>query len=134
MDRRGWLVGVIAVLAAIIVFSVIILISSEETVVVQEDQNGQTVELTNGDTLELQLTGNPTTGYNWETVDIDNAVLEQSGDPSFDPDTELLGSPGVITISYDTVAAGSSPLALEYKPVAGGEVANTFEVTVVVND
>lgn len=133
MDRKGWLVGIIAVLAAIAVFSAIILISSD-TIVVTEDQSGQTVEINDRDTLELQLSGNPTTGYNWETVDIDGAVLEQDGDPSFDPDTELLGSPGVITISYDAVGAGTSPLVLEYKPVAGGDTANSFELTVVVSD
>lgn len=133
MDRRAWVWGIVGVLVAIVVFSLIILIS-HDTIVVTEDQNGQTVELNDRDTLELQLTGNPTTGYNWETVDIDNAVLEQDGDPTFSADTELLGSPGVITITYNAVAAGTSPLKLEYKPVAGGDVANTFEVTVVVSD
>jgi inhibitor of cysteine peptidase len=133
MDRRGWLWGIIGVLVAIAVFSVLIQIS-RDTIVVTEEQNGQTVEMNDRDTLELQLTGNPTTGYNWQTVDINSAVLAQEGDPTFDPDTELLGAPGVITISYEAVAAGSSPLKLEYKPVAGGDVANTFELVVRVSD
>lgn len=133
MDRRGWLWGIIGVLIAIVVFSVLVLIS-RDTIVVTEEQNGQTVEMNDRDTLELQLTGNPTTGYNWQTVDINNAVLEQDGDPTFDADTELLGSPGVITLTYEAVAGGNSPLKLEYKPVAGGDVANTFELTVRVSD
>lgn len=133
MDRRGWLVGIIAVLAVIGLLSAIILIS-RDTIVVTEDQSGQTIAINDRDTLELQLTGNPTTGHNWQTVEIDNSVLEQDGDPSFDPDTELMGSPGVITIRYDAVGTGTSPLRLEYKPVAGGDAVNTFELTVVVSD
>ena len=74
MDRRGWMWGIVGVLIAIVVFSVIILIS-RDTIVVTEEQNGQSVEMNDRDTLELQLTGNPTTGYNWQTVDINNAVL-----------------------------------------------------------
>lgn len=133
MDRRAWIWGIAGALIVIAVFVAIVLIS-RDTIVVTEDQSGQTVEMNDRDTLELQLTGNPTTGFNWETVDIDTSVLEQDGDPSFDADTELLGSPGVITITYDAVGTGTSPLALEYKPVAGGDVAGTFELTVVVSD
>jgi inhibitor of cysteine peptidase len=96
--------------------------------------DGTTVDLSESDTLEVQLEGNPTTGFNWQVVDtIDTAVLEQDGDPTFDADAELAGSPGVVTLRFKAVGSGSSPLNLEYKAVAGdGAAEATYSLTVNV--
>lgn len=108
--------------------------SSSSTVEVGPSDDGTTVDLSEGDTLEVQLEGNPTTGFNWAVTDtIDTAVLEQDGDPTFDADAELSGSPGVVTLKFKAVGSGSSPLNLEYKAVSGDAAAErTYSLTVNV--
>jgi inhibitor of cysteine peptidase len=108
--------------------------SSSSTVEVGPSDDGTTVDLSEGDTLEVQLEGNPTTGFNWQVAEtIDTAVLEQDGDPTFDADAELAGSPGVVTLRFKAVGSGSSPLNLEYKAVAGdGAAEATYSLTVNV--
>ncbi len=70
---------------------------------------------------------------NWKTTSIDSSVLEQDGEPTFEPEAELLGSSGVVIIKYKVVGSGTSPLALEYGPVAGGDAERTFSITVVAD-
>jgi predicted secreted protein len=130
MDKRIWIgVGAVIVVIAAVVIAVNVLGGS--TLVVEQSQDGATVQASVGDTIELKLAGNPTTGFNWSTTDIDAAVLEQDGDPSFDADDDSLGSPGVVTMTYTVVGSGSSPLQVSYGPVSGGEATETFAVTVV---
>lgn len=108
--------------------------SSSSTVQVGPTDDGTTVDLSVGDTLEVQLEGNPTTGFNWQVADtIDPTVLEQDGDPSFDANDDRFGSPGVVTLTFKAVSTGTSPLDLEYKAVSGDAVAErTYSLTVDV--
>ena len=55
----------------------------EETVAVGAAVNGSQVELASGQELEVTLESNPTTGYSWEVVEVDKAVLIQVGDAEF---------------------------------------------------
>lgn len=130
MDRRMW-IGIAAVIVVIAAVLIAVNLLGGETVVIDQDQSGATVQVSDGDTVEVKLAGNPTTGFNWETTEADSTVIEQEGDPVFDADEELLGSPGVVTITYTIVGSGTSPLTLEYKPVSGGEATDTFSVTIV---
>ncbi len=132
MDKRA-MMAIGAVVAVVVVAVVAFLVLSGGTVTVDESQNGSTIEMSNGDTLELKLLGNPTTGFNWQTTEVDAAILTQDGDPKFEPETELIGSKGVVIIKYKAVGTGTTPLTLEYKPVAGGDVERTFSITVVVS-
>jgi inhibitor of cysteine peptidase len=108
--------------------------SSSSTVQVGPSDNGTTVSLSEGDTLEVQLEGNPTTGFNWQVTDtINTSVLEQDGDPSFDANDDRFGSPGVVTLNFKAVGTGSSPLDLEYKAVSGDAAAEqTYSLIVDV--
>ena len=123
-----WLIGIAA-------FAVLLAAcSSSSTVVVGPADDGTTIDLSEGDTLEVQLEGNPTTGFNWQVADtIDSSVLEQDGEPSFDANDDRFGSPGVVTLTFKAVGTGTSPLDLEYKAVSGDASAErTFSLTVNV--
>jgi predicted secreted protein len=76
--------------------------------------SGSTVTLHLGDTLEIVLPGNPSTGYTWEVKPGSESLLKQKGEPEFTPDSKALGSGGRTTIRFDVVAAGKTPLALIY--------------------
>jgi inhibitor of cysteine peptidase len=99
-----------------------------------EEDSGSTVELRAGDTMEVVLDGNPTTGFEWETADVDASVLNQLGDPGFEPYTNLMGSGGKFTFRFEAVASGQTLLKLVYHRPWETDVPpeKTFEVTVTV--
>jgi len=105
-----------------------------QTVKLTEADAGKRVELAPGDTLEIALEGNPSTGYNWEVESVDNAILKQVGEPQFEADSSAVGSPGVITLAFQALASGQTNLKLIYHRSFEPEVAplETYEVSVVV--
>jgi inhibitor of cysteine peptidase len=103
-------------------------------VTLSEEDTGSTVALRAGDTMEVVLDGNPTTGFSWETAAIDASVLKQLGEPGFEPYTNLIGSGGKFTFRFQAVSSGQTLLRLVYHRPWETEVPpeKTFEVTVVV--
>ena len=99
-----------------------------------EKDAGSTVDMKVGDTLQVMLEGNPTTGYDWEMASGDEAVLEQLGASTFKADSDLVGAGGQVTLRFKAVAAGQTTLQLVYhRPWETDEPpAETFEVTVIV--
>ncbi|MDQ1336481.1 MAG: inhibitor of cysteine peptidase, partial [Thermodesulfobacteriota bacterium] len=70
--------------------SIILLIvsfSASEPVSVKltDEDLGRTVELGIGETLEVVLSGNPTTGYVWDVASLDRDILKQVGETEFKP-------------------------------------------------
>jgi inhibitor of cysteine peptidase len=106
----------------------------EAQATVNEADAGSTVELRVGDTMEVVLDGNPTTGFSWETAAVDASVLKQLGDPGFQPDTSLLGSGGKFTFRFEAVGSGQTLVRLIYHRPWEKNVPpeKTFEVTVIV--
>jgi inhibitor of cysteine peptidase len=76
--------------------------------------SGSTLDLKNGQTFTVALEGAPTTGYIWELKEIDPAVVELVGEPEYKSDSILIGSGGVFTYKFKTIAAGTSNLKLVY--------------------
>ena len=96
---------------------------------------GASVELRVGDVLEVTLPGNPTTGYTWEVDTGDAAILRPSGEAEFQSEgTAVVGGGGALTLRFEAVAAGQTPLKLVYhRPFETGVApAQTFEVSVTV--
>jgi inhibitor of cysteine peptidase len=106
----------------------------EPTVRLSEEDAGSTVQLRVGDTMEVVLDGNPTTGFLWETAAVDASVLNQLGEPGFEPYTSLMGSGGKFTFRFEAVASGQTLLKLVYHRPWEKDVPpeKTFEVTVTV--
>ena len=96
--------------------------------------DGSQVELKAGQTLIVNLEGNPTTGYTWEAAELDEQVLRQVGEAEFKPETDAIGSGGVQTLRFETVNSGQTTLNLVYHRSweAEEEPAETFSVQVVV--
>ena len=108
--------------------------SSAAPVGLSEEDAGSTVELRVGDTMEVVLDGNPTTGFQWETAAVDASVLNQLGEPGFEPYSNLIGSGGKFTFRFEAVASGQTLLKLVYHRSWETDVPpeKTFEVTVTV--
>jgi inhibitor of cysteine peptidase len=108
--------------------------SSLDPITLTSEDAGKTIELKKGDTIQITLKGNPTTGYNWFLAAQRQAIVQQIGTPSYKADSQLLGSPGMITLTFKAVSSGQTALHLDYKRSweTGAAPANTYEVNLVV--
>jgi inhibitor of cysteine peptidase len=99
-----------------------------------EKNDGQNVQMSNGQQLVVTLEGNPTTGYTWEVDTIDQAILKQIGEPEFKASSGALGAGGLMTLQFQAVSQGETPLRLVYHRPWEQDIApeKTFEVNVVV--
>ena len=96
--------------------------------------NGSQVEIKAGGKIVITLDGNPSTGYTWETRDLDSTFLEQVGDTAFiSSDPGLIGSGGTLTLTFEVLKAGTTTLSLVYHRPWETDVdpIDTFTVTVV---
>ncbi len=93
-----------------------------------------TVEIIVGNTLEIALEGNPTTGYMWEVAYVDTDVLIQVCEPEFRPKSDARGSGGKIIMSFKAVSVGQTLLKLMYhRPFEKNKPPlRFFDVTVIV--
>lgn len=87
-----------------------------------------------GDILVVELKGNPTTGYQWQQVGDDPAVLRQAGEPEFTPDSSAVGSPGKVILRFEAMGPGQMLLKLAYQRSFEPQVPaqQTFEINVTV--
>lgn len=100
-----------------------------------ESAHQHNVKMKAGDTLEIALEGNPTTGYVWERVEGDNVILSPQGDYKYIPAKPLLvGSGGKFVFTFQGVAKGKTKLRIIYHRTFEKNVAPSklFEVTVIV--
>ena len=94
----------------------------------REASQSGTVEAKVGETFELALCSNPTTGFQWEdpaTIS-DPVVLEQVSmvfeEPSDSVDSQLVGAPGIQGWTFKAMHAGNAQVSLTYsQPWEGGE-------------
>lgn len=108
--------------------------ASDSTKELTDENNGETVQLKVNDTMEVALPSNPSTGYQWQVSSIDTAVLRADGEPEFIPDSDAVGSGGLSVFHFRALAAGTSPLQLDYLRTweIGVPPAQTFTVNVEV--
>ena len=101
--------------------------------------SGSTIEMAVGETLNVTLESNPTTGFSWAlAANSDEGVLQEV-DHEYVADeageTPMVGAGGVENWTFKALAKGETTISMEYsRPWEGGEkAAQTFELTVVVN-
>ena len=88
---------------------------SKESKKIIEKDNGKLVELNVGNSLITELNGNMSTGYVWETASVDASVLKQvESTTKFKSDSNVIGSPGKMTLRFKAVGAGKTTLRLVY--------------------
>ena len=78
------------------------------------------------DFLILSLCSNPTTGFNWELIEVtDPEVLVYVGDEYVAPEAEgVVGTAGKEVWTFNVLKAGSSNITMQYsRPWEGGEEA-----------
>jgi inhibitor of cysteine peptidase len=103
-----------------------------------EADNGKAYSVEVGDTVEVVIPGNMTTGYSWAAAlaEKDAALLQLVGEPAYAPDStdgKLVGGGGSFTFTFKAVAKGEALLKLVYaKPWESVAPEKAFSVTVTV--
>ena len=101
---------------------------------ITEADAGRPVELHVGDTLEITLPANPTTGFQWEVSELDSAILRPVGEQTFEPSSNAVGSGGQVTLRFEAVGVGQTELKLILHRLFEKDVppTQTFQATVLV--
>lgn len=82
--------------------------------VVGDADKGALVQLKLGDTLEVRLQSNPTTGYQWYVHPRSTPLLKLIGQSQTQAQQPGVGRPGVQIFRFQAVAAGQGVLLLRY--------------------
>ena len=99
--------------------------------------NGKQITLQAGDVMTVTLESNPTTGYGWQVMEIDNTILVQNDDPEYKGSSNSggqVGAGGTETFRYKAVGTGTTTLEMGYlRPWESVPPIETFSLQVVVN-
>ena len=110
-------------------------VSPPEQLPIATSDNGTKVNAFVGQELVITLNGNPSTGYTWETKDLDPTMFLQVGETQFtSSNPTLVGSGGTQTLTIRTLKTGTATLTLVYhRPWETGVApADTFSVVLLV--
>jgi len=106
---------------------------SDEAVVVTETDADTVVTLSPGQTLDVVLEANPSTGYTWAVASVPE-FLRSQGEPVFASEAAsgVVGAGGKQTLEFSVTATGKGTLSLNYvRPwETGAAPAKTFRIEV----
>ena len=112
----------------------LLLAGCEKKVNVDYGSNGGSVNIEKGQVLVLKLESNPTTGYDWEIINLDTTILKQVGEVGYKSDSMLTGSGGADSWTFEAVDSGVMYLQLMYHRSWEKDTPpiNTFDLEIVV--
>jgi inhibitor of cysteine peptidase len=104
------LVGIAAALALLTACG------SKNEVKIGAEANGGSVELKSGQVLAVTLESNPSTGYTWEAVQVDDELLKSQGEAEYrQADGQpRVGAGGAETLRFLASGTGETTLKLVY--------------------
>ena len=99
-----------------------------------DSDNGRNITLNTGEIITLTLESNPTTGYSWQVMEVENAVLTQDGEADYKSESQnLVGAGGTETFQFKAVGSGKTTLKLGYmRPWESVPPIDTFTIQVTV--
>jgi inhibitor of cysteine peptidase len=141
-NKHGWLtmqqptyilIFLAAALAGLLLPGCVTEAQPEHAMILGQADNGASIMLPTGATMQVILPANPTTGYNWRISACDEKILKLV-QQRFEPSTPArAGSGGQATWSFRAVAAGSADLLLEYvRSWEKTEPVQRFQATITV--
>ena len=95
---------------------------------INEDSDSKTIQVAQGDTIELTLEESPTTGYRWEISEMDAQQIQLT-DQHYTPHKEAgQGGGGIRTYHLKVLDKGPGQIALENRQRWEGDVYKTFSI------
>jgi inhibitor of cysteine peptidase len=106
----------------------------DEDHVLTKDDNGQTVEVNQGDRIRIELESNPTTGYEWALDSTDETILVYEGSTYEAEDGNRVGQGGIQILTFQAADPGQAEVHLKYWRSWEGDasVIERFDVTITV--
>lgn len=103
---------------------------ADDTVVLDESDDGTTLQASPGDVIVVELEANPSTGYSWVVPETPGLVLVDESYLDRAPD--VAGSPGTTRFEFEVESAGTITMVLEYRrPWLPDEAPDrTFTITI----
>ena len=144
MDKRVWYTRVIAAGVLLMIAALMAITSSgcgsqanatPGPLRLGEVDNGKAYTVKVGDTIEVVIPGNLTTGFGWTAAltEKDATLVQQVGKPAYATDSTLVGSGGTFTLTFKAMAKGEAILKLVYvRPWETVVPEKTFSATVTV--
>ena len=103
-----------------------------DVIALTKSDHGSAITVHKGDTIQLSLEGNPTTGYTWEWVPDGADFLKMPGEPEYSSEGEMLGAAGKYTFTFDVTETGSGELHLIYHRTFEPDVPPLEEFSVTI--
>lgn len=122
--RNLVLMGLWAVLGACSLRSTVIHLSAADA--------GGDVSAKVGDTIEIKLQGNITTGYSWEWQKPEGSILELPDDPEYKAESELVGAPGIQIFKFKAASTGKEEIHMIYHRAFEQDVPPLEEYSITV--
>jgi len=99
--------------------------------------NGHQIEVEVDQILVISLESNPTTGFGWELVELEDPILQLMGEAEFQPSEskEIVGAGGTEIFRIKVVGTGQTTLTLVYRRSweEGVDPLETFRLNVIAN-
>ncbi|HVN56198.1 MAG TPA: protease inhibitor I42 family protein [Anaerolineaceae bacterium] len=100
---------------------------------IDQSENGETVPARVGDTIQVRLPENPSTGYLWKLASEVEPALRLISSDYTSPQTSAPGARGTRVYLFKAVQPGEAVIELEHKrPWEAGAGANRFAVHIEV--
>ena len=116
----------------IVVLSTCLSACSVSCVTLNEKDNGRAVSLTGNQSLQITLPSNISTGYSWNIVSIDSAILKEIGEKEYVQTIKRKGGAGHTIFRFKPAGKGKFSLKLAYYQGQGWEKNTPHEKTFTV--
>ncbi len=105
-----------------------------KTVMITQAQNQGKVRVKKDASFQVLLNANPTTGFDWQIVSYDSAIIEIKQKRFIQSETHRMGAPGKQVFKFKAIAAGATDLQLIYaRPwERATSEADSFRVHIIV--
>jgi inhibitor of cysteine peptidase len=109
-------------------------VASMSEITLSNADNGKTLTLKPGQTLTLQLTENPTTGYRWSIAPFNDQLLKLTDDRFDLPKGSAMGGGGQRILTFKATRSGQINLTLNHKREWEESAVESFNLTIEVRD
>ncbi|MCL5037979.1 MAG: protease inhibitor I42 family protein [Chloroflexi bacterium] len=105
---------------------------TDETLLLTKADNGETIDVHEGDIFKIKLEYNAGTGYTWVVAPVRPDIVEMTEEPEIiPPPPDLLGGRGYVIFSFEAMEAGSTAVVIDYlRPWEKEKPAETFKIKV----
>lgn len=108
--------------------------TSMSEITLSNADNGKTIQIKPGQTLTLQLTENPTTGYRWSIAPFNDQLLKLTDDRFDLPKSSAMGSGGQRILTFTATRPGQVNLTINQKREWEDSAVESFSLVLEIRE